>query len=114
VVGNDRINLNKAVGWTSKTHFRWVYCCTRLPMYSYQNIARASIYHFTGAHVLRSFSGLLCVPIEVIIIPYSSARALWLQQRHIEVNQWETLREMSVNFAGEVFLSYSTGIFNRI
>jgi len=34
------------------------------------------------------------------------------QQRHLVAKQGETWREMSVNFAGEVSLSYSAGIFN--
>jgi hypothetical protein len=33
------------------------------------------------------------------------------RQRHLAAKKGETWQEMSLNFAGEVYLSYSTGIF---
>jgi hypothetical protein len=41
---------------------------------------------YKASHALRPFSDILCAHICVLIIPYSSTRALWLQQRQPAVN----------------------------
>jgi hypothetical protein len=54
---------------------------------------------------------IYCVPMWVLIIPESST-SLANINRHLVAIEGKTLREMFVNFAGEISLSYSTGIFN--
>jgi hypothetical protein len=61
---------------------------------------------YKASHALRPFYDLLCVPIGVVIILDSCTRALW------QIPEETPSSEMSVNFAGEVSLSYSAGIFN--
>jgi hypothetical protein len=47
---------------------------------------------------------------QVVIIPDTFISALWLQQRHSsKAGSW---REMSLNLANVVSLSYSAGILN--
>jgi hypothetical protein len=42
---------------------------------------------YKASHALRKFYDLSCVPIWIIIIPESFARALWLQQTHLAAKQ---------------------------
>jgi hypothetical protein len=42
---------------------------------------------YKASHELRPFSDLLCILFQVLIIPDSSTRALWLQQTHLVVKQ---------------------------
>jgi hypothetical protein len=67
---------------------------------------------YNASRALRSFSDPPCIPILVLMIPDSSSRVLWQTQAETHGSEsGETWREMSVNFAGEVSLPYSAGIF---
>jgi hypothetical protein len=64
------------------------------------------------SHTLQPFSDLLRISVWVLIIPDSSTRALWQIPAETPSSKWrETWWEMVVNFADEIFLSYSTGFF---
>jgi hypothetical protein len=60
---------------------------------------------YKSSTALRPFCDLICVPICVLVIPDS----LYLQQ-----SEAGSFREMSLNLADEIFLSYSVGIFKSL
>jgi hypothetical protein len=51
-------------------------------------------------------------PICVLIVPDSFTRVLAVTSRHLVAKQGEARREMAVNFADKVSLSYFAGFFN--
>jgi hypothetical protein len=68
---------------------------------------------YEARQTLWPFFDLLSDLIWVPLIPDSSTiLSSNYQQRHLVAKQEETWREMSVNFASQVSLSYSAGVFN--
>jgi hypothetical protein len=63
---------------------------------------------YKASHALQPLSDLLCFPVWVLIIPNSSTRALWLQQRQ----RSKQLARNALELTDMVSLSYSAGIFN--
>jgi hypothetical protein len=64
-------------------------------------------------YALQPFSDLLCVLIWILIIPDLSTTALWqIQPETPGSESWKTLREMEVDFADKISLSYSAGFFS--
>jgi hypothetical protein len=90
-------------------HTLTVLLMTRLLVTSYC----CGVVSYKACHALRLFSNLSYVSIWALIIPDSFTRAVWQIPAQIPSSELgETWRELSVNVADEVSLSYYAGIFN--
>jgi hypothetical protein len=76
-------------------------------IHQFTNCYGYGVVSYKTSHALRPFSDLLFVSIWVLTIPESSTRTVWkIPAETPSSESGETWREMAVNFADEISLSF--------